>query len=184
MRTFVSIEISEEIKERIEALVSRMKLMLTPIRWVEKKNLHVTLKFTGWMADEKLPELEKCVTDSIKGSAPFTLSFAGIGAFPTLKRPRVIWVGTKDGADASRQIADKIENKMGEKGLREEEKEFTPHLTIGHIKEKIDVASLSKFVEEHGETDFGSMEVDHVSIMKSTLRRTGPIYEEIKRIKL
>jgi 2'-5' RNA ligase len=184
MRTFISIEIPEEIKNNIEKLINELKLVLTPIKWVEKKNLHITLKFLGWVADDKLAPIEKCVTECAKGFKPFTLSFAGIGAFPDMKHPRVIWIGTKDGSDKAREIADCIENEASKKGFRGEEREFSPHLTIGRIKEKIDAGAVLKSVSEHENSEFGSFNVEHISIMKSTLRRTGPIYEEIKKVRL
>lgn len=184
MRIFISIEIPEEIKEKIEKLVNSMKLMLTPIKWADKKNLHVTLKFLGWVADEKLPEMKKCIADCVRGFGPFTLNFAGIGSFPDQKHPRAIWVALNEGADRSKKLADKIDCEISRQGFREEEREFTPHLTIGRIKEKVDVAALSKFVLEHGGTDFGSMKVGHISIMKSTLRRSGPTYEELDQVKI
>jgi len=184
MRTFISIEIPEEIKNNIEKLINELKLILTPIKWVDKKNLHITLKFLGWVEDEKMEPIEKCITECAKGFKPFTLSFAGMGAFPDLKHARVIWIGTKDGSGNAKEMADCIERKASKKGFREEEREFSSHLTIGRIKEKIDAGAVSKFVSEHENSEFGSFNVEYVSIMKSTLRRTGPIYEEVKRIKL
>lgn len=184
MRTFISIEIPEEIKNNVETTIGELKLILPSVKWVDKKNLHITLKFLGWVEDDKLPTIENCLAECVKKFKPFTLSFTGMGAFPDLKRPRVIWVGTGEGSATAKEMADCIEKEAAEKGFREEEREFSPHLTIGRIKERIDAALLSKFVTEHEKTDFGSFTVDHASVMKSTLRRTGPIYEEIKRIQL
>jgi len=184
MRIFISIELPETIKDNIAGAVNKMRTMLTPVKWVEKKNLHITLKFLGWVEDEKVKGLEDCVAECVKGFGAFELEFSGMGAFPDLKRPRVIWVGTKDGAESSKELADKIDCEISEKGFREEEREYTPHLTVGRIKERIDVAPLMDFIAEHERTDFGKFKVDHVSVMKSTLRRTGPIYDEIGRISL
>ena len=184
MRTFVSIEIPDDIKAKIEKLVKKLKLRLTPIRWVEKKNLHVTLKFIGWVKDEKVPALIDHVKQCAKGFKSFDLAFSGMGVFPTPKSPRVVWVGTTTGADNVKQIADCIEDEVAKEGIREEEREFSPHLTVGRIKEKLDVTALNEFIEMNKDVDLGSFRVDHVSMMKSTLRRSGPIYEEIALIEL
>jgi len=184
MRTFVSIEITDEIKARIEELADKLKLMLTPIRWVEKKNLHVTLKFIGWVKDEKVPSLIESIKTCAGGFGSFDVSFSGLGVFPSAKRPRVIWIGTTTGADRVKSLGECIESEVSKLGIREEEREFSPHLTIGRIKEKIDVKALNDFIESNKDIDLGSFTVDHVSMMKSTLRRSGPIYEEIEKIKL
>jgi RNA 2',3'-cyclic 3'-phosphodiesterase len=184
MRTFVSIEIPDDIKNKIEKLVNKLKLMLTPIKWVDKKNLHVTLKFIGWVNDEKVPPLIDCIKGCAGDFGSFDLSFSGLGVFPSAKRPRVIWIGTSAGADKVKKLGDCIEAEVAKEGVCEEEREFSPHLTIGGIKEKIDVGALNDFIEKNKDIEFGSFRVDHVSMMKSTLRRSGPIYEEIEKIKI
>jgi RNA 2',3'-cyclic 3'-phosphodiesterase len=184
MRLFVSIEIPGKIKSKISKMVEKLKNHLTPVKWMENKNLHVTLKFLGWVEDEKIGKLMECLKKSVKGLKPFELSFAGIGYFPDRKHPRVIWVGTEDGSEKVKRLADKIDGAAAAKGFREEEKEYTSHLTIGRIKEKIDTDALTKYISEHEGSKFGKFRVDHISLMKSTLRRSGPIYEEIEQIKL
>lgn len=182
MRTFISIELTDKIKDNIEKVISRLKEQLAPINWVEKKNLHVTLKFLGNVEENDLGSLEDCVKQCTKGFKPFELSFAGIGAFPDLKHPRVLWIGTDVGGDKAKELADNVECEVSKKGFREEERDFSPHLTIGGIKGKIDLAPLEGFISQHKDTGFGSVTVDRISIMKSTLKRTGPVYEEIKQI--
>jgi RNA 2',3'-cyclic 3'-phosphodiesterase len=184
MRTFVSIEIPDDIKKKISDLIEKAKLHLTPIKWVENKNLHVTLKFIGQVEDDKIMSIIDCVKDSIKGTRPFSLSFAGMGLFPDAKHPNVLWVGIDKGSDKAKELSEKIECRITKEGYRGEEKDFTAHLTIGRIKEKIDIESLSKFVQKNGNVDLGSFKVGHISIMKSTLREAGPIYDEIEKITL
>lgn len=184
MRLFISIEVPEGIKKKVGVLVEKFRKCLTPIKWVENKNLHVTLKFIGWVEDDKVEKLKSCVTESVKGVGPFEMSLAGIGMFPDKKHPRVIWVGSTKGTEKAKKLADKIERSVAGSGFREEEREFTSHLTIGRIKEKIDTEELSKCVSKAEKSEFGSFMVDHVSLMKSTLRRSGPIYEELEQIKL
>lgn len=184
MRTFISIELPEEIKENIEAVVSKMRLMLTPIKWVEKKNLHVTVKFLGWVEDPKVEDLTRCVSECVKGYGKIDVAFKGLGVFPDARHPRVVWVDMPKGCDKVKALADKVECAVADRGYRKEERDFTPHLTIGRIKEKLDVEALGKFIAENENTEFGGFTVDHISLMKSTLRRTGPIYEEMEQIKL
>lgn len=182
MRTFVSIELPDNIKENVEKVINELKGSMETVNWVEKKNLHITLKFLGWIDDGKIGTLEDCVRDCVKGREDFDLEFTGIGGFPNLKSPRVLWIGTGKGSERVKGLADCIEGAASKAGFREEERDFSSHLTFGRIKEKIDVAPLESFVSKNKDMFFGSVKVDHVSIMKSTLRRTGPIYEELKQI--
>jgi len=184
MRLFVSIELPEKIKASIDGLIEEMKLKLTPVKWVEDKNLHITLKFLGWVDDKRLKELTALIKRTVKGFGKFDLGFKGMGLFPAEGRPRVIWVDLCKGEDKVKSLGDKIEDEAAKEGFREEEREFTPHLTIGRIKEKVDVEALKKFIKKVSGSDFGSFKVEKISLMKSTLRRTGPIYEELEQINL
>ena len=183
MRTFISIEIPEDIKNNIEKAIGELKLILPHIKWVDKKNLHINLKFLGWVVDNKADDMISSVTDLAKGFGSIKINFAGLGVFPNARHPRVIWVGICEGNDRVKELAEKIDARLSSEGYRkEEEREFSPHLTIGRIKEKIDVEPLSKFMEKNMMTEFGGFTADHISVMKSTLRRSGPIYEEMKQI--
>jgi 2'-5' RNA ligase len=185
MRTFISIEIPENIKDNIEKSIGEMKLILSPLKWVDKKNLHITLKFLGWVVDDKADDMIRSVMDLAKGFGSIKINFAGLGVFPNARHPRVIWVGINEGSDRVKELAEKIDARLSSEGYRkEEEREFSPHLTIGRIKKKIDVEPLNKFIGGNVMTEFGGFTADHISVMKSTLRRSGPIYEEIKQIEL
>jgi len=97
----------------------------------------------------------------------------------------VIWVGICEGNDRVNDLAGKIDARLSSEGYRnEEEKGFSPHLTIGRIKEKVDAEPLNKFIEINATTEFGGFTADHISVMKSTLMRSGPMYEEMKQISL
>ena len=185
MRTFISIEIPENIKDNIEKSIGEMKLILSPLKWLDKKNLHLTLKFLGWVVDDKADDIIRSVTDVAKDFGSIKINFAGLGVFPDIKHPRVIWVGICEGNDRVNDLAGKIDARLSSEGYRnEEEKGFSPHLTIGRIKEKVDAEPLNKFIEINATTEFGGFTADHISVMKSTLMRSGPMYEEMKQISL
>jgi RNA 2',3'-cyclic 3'-phosphodiesterase len=182
VRVFFSVEIPDEIKENIEKLIGGLEL--GPMKWINKKNMHITLKFLGRVEDNKIESLVKTVEELLKGFGPIKIGFGGFGAFPDPKHPRVIWSGINGGAGELKKLADKIEDELCKKGYGEEEREFSPHLTIGRIKESIDTAALSRFFKENEQTSPGSFVVNDISLMKSTLMKNGPVYEELKRISL
>ncbi|MFC1559759.1 RNA 2',3'-cyclic phosphodiesterase [Candidatus Margulisiibacteriota bacterium] len=182
MRTFISVEIPDDIKKNIENLIEEFKKNLTPIKWVESRNLHITLKFLGGTDDKKIENLCGLVGSIAKERGSFKVSIGGLGAFPTTKNPRVLWVGISDGAETLIKIAEDLEGRLLKEGYKEEEKEFSAHITIGRIKEKIDIQELEKHIDIKKDVDLGSFDAKYISVMKSTLTQTGPIYEEIKRI--
>jgi len=184
MRIFISIELPDGIKKNIEKLIGEFKMNLTPIKWVESKNLHVTLKFLGWVDDKKLDNICNLVSTSLKGVGSFDIRIEGMGAFPTTKRPRVLWVGISKGAEVLAKISSSLEDVLSKEGFREEEREFSSHITIGRIKDKIDTEMLERHVNKDENISLGEFKADHISVMKSTLTQKGPIYEELKRVGL
>lgn len=182
MRSFVSIEIPENIIKNVDGIIEKMKKCLTPIKWVENKNLHLTVKFLGTVNDDKLETIETSLKESVKDFVAFEVGLKGIGVFPNPKDAQVIWVGINKGSDTFKKISEKVDSAL--KLFREEEHEFTPHLTIGRVKNKIDVGFLEGFIKEHKDTDLGTFKVKSISIFKSTLTQGGPVHEELKKVRL
>jgi 2'-5' RNA ligase len=184
MRTFISIELSDEIKNKIGKLIGKLRETNAPVKWVEPKNLHITLKFLGEVPNEEIENLAKLTTKAIGNIKTFSSKFEGTGTFPGGKSPRVIWVGTSEGADKQRELAASLEKALSAAGYKEEKREHKSHITIGRVRERKNLAEALKIVEEAGGQRFGEVLVDHVNIMKSKLSPKGPTYEVIKRIGL
>lgn len=184
MRTFISVELPDEIREKIVAIIDTLKEVGSGVKWVEKKNLHITLKFLGWVPDEKIDNLKELVRQAAEGHKIFNAKFEELGTFPPGKRPRVIWVGTSTGAEELKNLAISIEKTLSKAGYRSEEREFAPHITIGRVKEKKKLDDLAKAIDSKKNSKFGETVVGEVCIMKSTLTPKGPIYEVIEKVKL
>ena len=184
MRTFIAIELSEEIKQNIGALIERLKTTEAGVKWVEPKNLHITLKFLGEVPEREVKNLIDLTTEALKGGSSFKSRFEGGGTFPEGKNPRVVWIGTTEGAEEQRELSLSLEKVLSKAGYREEKREFKAHITIGRVKEKKNLDALLKELNKAKDQKFGEEIVDHVNIMKSTLNPKGPIYEVVKRIPL
>ncbi len=180
MRLFISVELPEEIKKNIEASISGLKKSSSGVKWVEAHNLHITLKFLGSVEDEK--KVISITERSLKEAKSFRVKFSGVGAFPSEKRPRVLWIGVQEGAIGLKKIADDLEDALLNAGFMKEERGFSAHLTIGRVKSEkgVDLEKMGNLADKV----FGEMEVDHINIMKSTTLDTGPVYEVIKNIPL
>jgi 2'-5' RNA ligase len=185
MRIFIAVELNSEVKNKINEVVSSIKNYNLPVKWVEKDNLHITLKFLGEVKENKINDLTKLLKNEVEKNNRFTLKVEGLGAFPNNKKPRVIWVGTTDGKDKICDIAQKLEESLPKNGFgKKEEKPFSSHITIGRVKEVGKLSDFSTVLPKLDNLSFGVVEVNSINLMKSALTPKGPIYEVVAKISL
>src|SRR3989304_8243289 len=135
IRSFVAILLSEEVREAVASLIESLRPLGRSVAWVKSENLHLTLKFLGNQSQEQLSRTKDGLVEATAGVASFELSLVGLGGFPDLRRPRVLWVGASDGAEAAIILAQKVEESLHRRGLPREERPFSSHLTIGRLKD-------------------------------------------------
>jgi 2'-5' RNA ligase len=176
VRIFVAIKLEEKVKKELSKVQEEMKRRSKRIKWVSKENLHLTLKFLGEVEETKIEEVEKKIEEGITGEKKFKLSFEGIGYFPNKKTPRIIWIGVDEGRDNFIRIAEKLNKNLNK--FRKEEKKIIPHLTLGRVKYGGEV-----FIEEKN-FKTSSFLVTKVSLIKSKLLESGPLYTVIKEFPL
>ena len=182
IRTFIAIKLSEDVIEQIAKLQHELKSATKEkIKWVNPKNMHVTLKFIGEIAKDRLEQVFEATEYGCRGIIPFDLSMDGLGVFPNFRRPRVIWIGIAQGKDSLSKLAENIDENLSKFGFPKEDRKFKAHLTLARLKFKpknlIEVISEKQFTSS-------SILVDEVHIIKSDLKPTGPIYTTLKTIKL
>lgn len=135
MRLFVAVNLGAQERKRIHRALKALRDTDYPVRWLDPDAFHLTLKFMGSVDPRRLDDL-KAVQDRVAASnRPFTLSIGGVGAFPTIRRPRVMWVGV-DPSPALRCLKQDLEWGMTECGLERETRAFHPHLTVGRADDK------------------------------------------------
>lgn len=178
IRSFISINLDEILKREIDNLLMDFKKYNFDVKWVPAENLHITLKFLGHISEETLERVKERLYEIASFFKPFRLRFNGIGFFPDRKRPRVIWIDISD-SDVLKNLQDMIEERLAEIGLAREERGFSPHLTIGRIRSLRDRERLVGIVETIKDREFGIIDVDRVSLMKSDLRPGGAQYSVI-----
>ena len=183
MRSFISIELPEEIKGKIAESIKDFKKTESDVKWVNKENLHITLKFLGEVDDQKTENLVQLTTKAVSGLGSFKVNFKGLGTFPVGKKPRIIWVGTDRGGDKLCILAKNLEEIFSKEGYRKEERRFNSHITIGRVKDK-GRGKLAEKIEAQKGSEFGQVHIDHINIMKSTLTQSGSIYKKIMEVKL
>lgn len=142
--------------------------------------MHLTLRFLG--------EIPQATVDRVKEAmqglqfSPFEVEFSGLGAFPSLNRINVVWVGMKQGHEQLNEIFHQLEPKFRQIGLPPDDKGFSPHLTIARVRSGANRAALADYVSSMREQDFGKMPARTVRLKKSTLTPKGPVYTTIHEI--
>ncbi|WP_338601864.1 RNA 2',3'-cyclic phosphodiesterase [Sulfolobus tengchongensis] len=180
MRLFIGIEVPQFPK--LIELLELVKNTGADIKLVEPFNIHITLLFLGEVRDDRVEDVKEAMS-GLKFDK-FTVTLKGLGAFPNLTRPRVIWVGMIEGQQQLRQIRSYLLNELLRRKIRpEDEKEFTPHLTIGRVKSLNSINNLISLINENINIDVGNFEVANVILFKSTLTPKGPIYDKLFEVK-
>lgn len=136
MRAFLALPLAACFQEEILPLINLLKDKYPQVRWVSPKEIHVTLHFFGSVPESEKEKISAIVSPITAHWKPMELFLEGLGAFPHLEKPRVIWLGLKGEAEALKKLQKAIEEGLRREGYPSEEREFRPHLTIGRVKEK------------------------------------------------
>lgn len=144
-RAFIALEIPPFIQETIEKQTTRLRLELGNelVRWVPAHNMHLTLKFLGEVANSHMDFLKSMLNQIAETHSGFDLQIGGVGSFPNLKKPRVIWVGIYAPAGLT-QLQRSIEERSVRLGYEKEERSFSPHLTLGRVHQKLTAQETQK----------------------------------------
>ncbi len=181
VRTFISVDLSNEFHERMLDIQTKFKNFNSNLKFVNPSNVHITMKFLGDVPDEKLNEISNALD---KVSFPsFDATFKGIGAFPNTKDPKVLWVGCEGAFD---ELYGSINKCLHFLKLKKDNHEFSVHITFARVKfiEKRQKQHLSQLLEELEYLKLGSMHIDHFSLKKSTLTPEGPYYKTLHEVNL
>ncbi len=184
VRAFIAAEIEPEVRNRIAELLNRLQACPMKVRWVPPENLHWTLQFLGEVELTQTAEVCQHITAVAAGSRPFDIQAQGIGAFPRLERPRTVWLGANDGAEAMVTLAERLQDRLAQLGFAGESRRFTPHLTLGRVREAHRAAHLADWLEPHLAFDAGTMHIDQMVLFSSRLESGGPVYEPLGRAAL
>ena len=177
MRVFVSIEISNY--EVINSIKKFQKIIKIDAKPTELKNLHFTLQFLGEVSEQIIDKIIQSL-NTIEFSK-FDISLKGIGAFPKLKSPKIIWIGTDEkSGKMMTELSKKVEKALEPLGFSSE-KPFKPHITVFRIKKKI--GDITKEMENHKNVNFGIQEITSIKLKKSELTLNGPVYSDLMEVK-
>jgi len=178
IRTFIAVEVkNQDVLRRLIEARDRIASTGADVKPVEDENIHLTLRFIGKIPRSTVDEVCRVVEGLSHHS--FNMHVKGIGGFPNLTRPRVIWAGVEEGATELAEIYRSLEVGLRRIGLKPEREEFVPHITLVRVKGYRGIDKLVKEALALRDTDFGYTPVDEVVVKKSVLTPRGPIYSNI-----
>lgn len=179
VRSFIAILLSDDVRAAVAAEIARLRRLGPRVSWVSPPNLHLTLKFLGELPADALAEVGEGLAEAVAGAAPFSLHFGGLGAFPDLTRPRVLWVGVDEGSPAAQALQARVDAALTRRGFPKEERPFSPHLTIGRVRDPRRLVELLQAMTRDARLEFGQFEVRGLSLMRSDLSPAGARYTEL-----
>ena len=185
VRTFAAVEINAAIRGTAEKLIQSLSPAGADVKWVEPKNMHLTLKFLGEVPSQEIPRICESVARGAAKVEQFEFEVRGAGAFPNAARPRTLWLGAGAGEEAMIALHGHVEKALTKLGYRKEHRRFRPHLTIGRVRRGgPGVDQLGELLADQTDLEAGKITVSHVVVFSSELDRTGPIYQSLGRAKL
>jgi RNA 2',3'-cyclic 3'-phosphodiesterase len=181
MRCFVALESDEVICDQLEAAQKFFKPLGGKVGWCTREQMHLTLKFLGAVAEDLVPQVIAALKTAASDIAPFEMAVEGVGAFPPSGQPRVLWVGIRE-CPPLMELQERIEKQLNPLGFPREDRDFTPHLTLGRVKERIDTKGYRNVLAQQKDFFAGNQKVDKVILFSSILKPTGAIYTPVEEI--
>lgn len=189
IRTFVAIPLNHEIECHLDQLAQRLQgaIAVPAVRWVAPKNIHLTLKFLGDVDEARIEDIREALRRAITPASSFSLRVSGMGCFPNIRRPRIVWAGVQEPSGALKLLADQVESELSRLGFAREEREFSPHLTLGRVRRDISpnaMRKLGRTIENLHPLPIGEQLVDAIHLFRSDLRPAGPVYTSLAELAL
>lgn len=184
IRAFIAVDVPFLVKRELEKFSRELKKTGALVTWVKPERMHLTLKFLGDVSPGIIEPIGQALQQAAAGFHPVHLQPAGCGAFPSIKQMRVVWVGLRGDVERLQTLQKRVETALTTLGFAAEERPFKAHLTLGRVKGRKHLNSLQEALLAHRAFAAGGFEVTELTLYKSDLRPTGPIYEPLFRVPL
>lgn len=183
-RIFVALALPQDIRRSLEEIQKNLRGSGVDAKWVEPRNIHITLKFLGAVGEDKTQDIER-LTQRVSRVSAFEMSLNRIGAFPSLSSPRVIWAGFDDAQGHFATLAKRVEDALTGIGFEKETREAMPHATLARLRSASNRSALREKIEEINR-DFRPMtvRVEAITLFESKLNPWGPVYSVLWSLKL
>ena len=186
-RLFVALPLDEAARAAISGLADRVRADVPDadtLRWVRFESLHLTLRFLGSTHESQVPVLTSVIDTIAAEAAPFDVTVARAGAFPTVVRPRVLWLGVRDGGEAIAALAQALTGPLAEAGWAPEERPFRVHLTLARADGVRAGAAVAARLIDEAEGFELRFPADRISLFESYTERGGARYVAVHQRRL
>ena len=184
MRLFVALNLPKKDRQRIHRAARALRDQDFPVRWLDIDHYHVTLKFLGEVRRERAAEVEEAIARVAAETKAFETTLGGFGAFPTIRRPRIIWLGVGASPEL-RCLKQDLEWALGDIGFEAETRAFHPHMTLGRANDRNGAGAFRGLDEKMADMAFeGRVKVHTLDLMRSEMSRAGATYTLLSSARL
>lgn len=181
IRSFIAFDIDDEkILSRFASVQEKLALSGADLKLVKTQNIHITMQFLG----DIFPNMAEKISDRMEELvfSPFNVEIRRVGAFPSIKRPRIIWAGIQEGSRELEDIYNQMEVNLFSLGFGKSSRRFSPHITIVRVRTGRNRGELTRCLQEVADFEFGVIKADCLKLEKSVLTPNGPIYSTLKGV--
>ena len=182
IRSFIAIPLNAEIVLHLEKAQKELRALPADVKWGNPTSIHLTLKFLGNVEEGSIGDIARGMQSGIKDVTSWSAGVRNMGAFPSLRNPRVAWVGIEDPNGQMVKLQNQIDKEMSKLGFEQEKRTFSPHLTLGRVRSPRGKSELVKYLLDERENVFGEILVDRVILFKSELKPTGAVYTPLREV--
>ena len=183
-RIFIAAALAPALRRAVAGLEPRFSAAAQSLRWVPPDHLHFTLKFLGEITEAQVVRAGEAARQVGARTRSFAITVAGMGAFPSPRRPQVVWAGVSDGADRLIALAADLDAALHRMKFPRERRSFQPHLTVARVRRSGPAPDLTAILQELSGVPVGTQAVEALLVMESTLNPSGSIYSQVEEVRL
>lgn len=185
MRTFVAIELDDECRRSLATAIDQLEHAVSGIKWVDADSAHLTIKFIGQLDENDVPRAVDVLNDAAADAEPFSMRVGRLSAFPSERRPRVIYASVEESTGVLQRLAERIDAGLADQlDVDREKRDFIPHVTLGRVRKGQSCPPLEEFADAGDKSNFGRVQVEEIVLMKSDLTPRGAVYTPLEQIAL
>lgn len=184
MRLFIANPIQANIRSELDKIITNLKKTNADIKWVRPESIHITLKFLGEVEEQRVNDIFNVLLKYEGQKGVLQAEIKGVGFFPDLKHPRVIWIGLEEKPAYLAELASIIDSDLSKLGFEKEKRSFSPHLTIGRFRSLHRSNHLLEETENIRNTSFSTFQINEYNLYLSVLKPSGAEYKILRSFKL
>lgn len=180
IRSFLAFELPPDIKREIDQISHEVRHLNLDAKWIKPENIHLTVIFMGNVNEEDIPHIIPAIDNVASQYMTFDISLGGMGLFPDIRRPRVIWLGLSGDIEGLASLRDNLQMPLKSFGIKQEKRVFKPHLTLGRFRKPVkEQAILKSVIDDYSSISGPSGKLDELVLFKSELKPGGAVYTRL-----